>query len=513
MLRKRIAALLAAMMTISSLGTAAFAAVEDGLTYDELLGNVISNGTFENGVEGWLPDTGISKEMDNTRLNSAGAALVNQADGTVYSSFEMESHKYYSAEAYVKLYNDEEDDAKIVFANENGDLIASTAVKTTVNGTDWTKLEGEFISLADEEVICYIELDNETEFYLDDVIIKQTYILPESVVSVDLVEDNDGKTYLMGVIAADAEGAVSYELSHTFLSQTFYDISARLMLDSESVTETAEAYTAYKKLTGWGNGTPAGLESGVMTEVTYNAKPNTAAGTTTKKVAVYIEGAGANEVMYFGGFGLEPTIDSAAGDAEVTSVELVALVGNNSLVNVTSDANTVALRYAYYMQNEDESWTKIETGHTDSGVADSVPAMRFEESDVGKTIKVEVWPMNEDFVYGDMVESAPSVVKAPFEVSTFTPEFDSVGGTATAVFTITNTSGDDKYIAAVIACYNANDEMIGLGIQNILVENGEEGEEFTVTVENIEAADCDYYKLYMLDGDTVGELFPLADAK
>ncbi|MBQ8637482.1 MAG: hypothetical protein IJ423_05790, partial [Clostridia bacterium] len=266
-------------------------------------------------------------------------------------------------------------------------------------------------------------------------------------------------------------------------------------------------------LTGWGNGTPAGLESGVMTEVTYNAKPNTAAGTTTKKVAVYIEGAGANEVMYFGGFGLEPTIDSAAGDAEVTSVELVALVGNNSLVNVTSDANTVALRYAYYMQNEDESWTKIETGHTDSGVADSVPAMRFEESDVGKTIKVEVWPMNEDFVYGDMVESAPSVVKAPFEVSTFTPEFDSVGGTATAVFTITNTSGDDKYIAAVIACYNANDEMIGLGIQNILVENGEEGEEFTVTVENIEAADCDYYKLYMLDGDTVGELFPLADAK
>ncbi|MBQ8637297.1 MAG: hypothetical protein IJ423_04850, partial [Clostridia bacterium] len=284
-------------------------------------------------------------------------------------------------------------------------------------------------------------------------------------------------------------------------------------LDSESVTETAEAYTAYKKLTGWGNGTPAGLESGVMTEVTYNAKPNTAAGTTTKKVAVYIEGAGANEVMYFGGFGLEPTIDSAAGDAEVTSVELVALVGNNSLVNVTSDANTVALRYAYYMQNEDESWTKIETGHTDSGVADSVPAMRFEESDVGKTIKVEVWPMNEDFVYGDMVESAPSVVKAPFEVSTFTPEFDSVGGTATAVFTITNTSGDDKYIAAVIACYNANDEMIGLGIQNILVENGEEGEEFTVTVENIEAADCDYYKLYMLDGDTVGELFPLADAK
>ena len=137
----------------------------------------------------------------------------------------------------------------------------------------------------------------------------------------------------------------------------------------------------------------------------------------------------------------------------------------------------------------------------------------IDASSVGKTVKLEIEPMNADLVYGEKVTAA-TVVKAPFEPGEITPTVDSAAGTVTSTFDVTNTSGASKNVAALVAYYNAKDEMIGIGIENKQITDGNT-ETFNVTV-NVEPVTGDYSKLYLLDGDSASgalALFPLAEEK
>lgn len=524
MLKKKFAAAVAAMMTISSLSTVAFAEVTAGLTYDKLLGNELVEGTFEHGVnvgaDRWVQKANVSFVMDNTHNGSAGAILVDQSASKVYSGFSMRSNRIHHAQAYIKLYEGATDKAKLVLATKSGDTftpITSTAVQTDVNGTGWTKLEGDFIrssaSADSANVYCYIELENETKFYLDDVIIKDINCSFPAGTEVVVLTDENNEKCVAGKLVAGADGTVYAEQKPSFLPKTDYVLTAWTMLDKDSETETVKAYMKYAKGFGMATSEKVNLAAGEKTEIVIEAKLNAGSVETTKKVGVGIEGATEGDIVYYG---LNYKVKEDATPvpaAEITIDSFDALSGGNTITTLSPDANTVALRYFYSVKNENsDTWTFLKTGHTVSGDT-AVPSLRLDSRYIGKTVKLEVQPMNADLVYGAKA-SATTTVRAPFEAGVITPAVDEAAGKVTASFDVTNTSGGLKSVAALVAYYNSKDEMIGIGIQNKPIAD-RATESFDVTVEVVPETG-DYSKLYLLDGTTTSSalaLFPIAEAK
>ena len=516
MFKKKIAAMVAAMMTISSLTTVAFAA--NGDTIDKLLGNALVNGTFENGVGDWGPTDRIMSEINITNDNGAGSARImpGAADSSpVHAKFKVTANKYYHAEAYVKLVAEASTKAELVIATINGTSLSTpvttTAVATDVNGTAWTKLECDFVSEAVDLGI-YVELEEEQAFYLDDVIVNSTnYRIPGMEKDLVSVADKDGKRYVAMKLTADNDGAVNLIELTDYTKETLPvggKLTAKVMLDKDAQSSAPTAKVSLQKKAGgvgYEKDETFSLRKNEMIDVILE---NTS---TTRYRNQYpllkISGAQAGDIIYFCGIvveeAAEETEPAAAATAEITSLE--ALSGEDTSAVIVADANTVALRYFYSVKDENGIWKKIKTGHTNAGVT-VVPPVRLDSSYAGKSVKLEIEPLNSDCIYGAK-DSITATVKAPFERG------EATASAGTITFDVGNYSGGQKNVAALVAYYNDKDEMVGIGIQNKLVDNND-SEEYTVSLGN--GTVTDNYKIFILDGtvtDSVLALFPLAEAK
>lgn len=524
MLKKKIAAVAAVIITVSLFGTTVLAAPADGLTYDELLGNELAEGSFENGVnvnaDRWVPKLNVKTVIDNTHNGSAGAILADQSASVVYSGFSMKSNRIYHAEAYIKLYADAADSAKLVLATKSGDVFApidTTAVKKTVNGSEWTKLEGDYIRYSDTDgqanVYCYIELEKETKFYLDDVVIKDaSCILPAGTETVSV----SGEKLRCGKIVVGADGKASAKVSIPIEKGVEYKLSSAVKLadGSQSGSDTERtAYITYK--VGRSNKTGPSVTIGNdWTEAAFTATVIAATGSSAARdITLNITG-NQGDVIYFKGIGASSVAAAPLPEANIESLTLDATQGANTSVSINADSNTVAIRYFYSIKNDTTGeWTLLRTGHTASGEISTVPSVYLDSTYVGRTIRLEAEPMNGDLVYGKK-KTATVTVNEPFELGAVTTAANENEGSVTLTFNVGNTSGAEKNVAAMAAFYNAKGEMLAVGIYNQSIENGNT-KEYLLKV-NIVPASTDYYRIYLLDGSTpsgILSLFPLAAVK
>lgn len=207
MLKKKTAALVATIMAVTAFGTTAYAA-SDVLTVDEVRGNLISNGTFENDTTGWAIDPGVSikRIITDTHDDSAGAALVSQkTTARAKAEFSARNNQYYRIQAYVKLQEGEPNvRATIVAEGNNGAFSAVTETKA-VNADSWTLLEGYFINIVDgassiseSTAVCYVDISADANFYLDDVLI--TSVEPDITMATVADADIENEEYLTQLI-------------------------------------------------------------------------------------------------------------------------------------------------------------------------------------------------------------------------------------------------------------------------------------------------------------------------
>lgn len=528
MFKNKIAAMVAVIMTISSLCTVSFAA--DGDSYDKLLGNSLTNGSFENGLDknndGWGPVEGrVTAVINNTHDGSAGAILVRPgaADASpVHGKFKVTPNKYYHAEAYVMLGENTATKAELVIATINNAALSTslttTATAVDVNGTTWTKLECDFVS-AVQDLAIYVKFEDESvSYYLDDVVVKSAdYRLPGMEKVLVSVEDKDGNRFLAMQLRADGNGAINLVEVSDATKETLPvggKMISRVMLDKDAQASSPKAKILLQKNTGdveFEKDETVLLEKGVMTKVVLENDSTTRYR--NRYPVLKVSDAEPGDIIYYCGTALEAE-EAISADAAVAQIGYFdAHSGANTEAVIVPDANTVAIRYFYYVEGENGNWTKIKTGHTNAGDT-SVAGIFLDASYIGKTIKLEIQPMNADLDYGEKV-FLTAVVNAPFEAGEITPTVDSAARTVTSNFDVTNISGDTQYVAALVAYYNAKDEMIGIGIENKQIADGDT-ETFNVTVDDIDPVTGDYSKLYLLDGYTAGSalaLFPLAEAK
>ena len=179
---KKIAAILAGVVGFVAIGLNSYAAHGD--TIDTLYGNVLTNGTFENDVTGWMTDgaASIKRVVDITYDDSAGAAYIIQSNiDYVITPVSLRYNKYYHAEAYVKLKSGTAE-ARVIIETSDGNLINATG-SATVNADGWTRLAGDFVEQSGKDFLpktreelfdkckCYIDISGTSEFYLDNLII------------------------------------------------------------------------------------------------------------------------------------------------------------------------------------------------------------------------------------------------------------------------------------------------------------------------------------------------------
>ncbi len=505
MFRKKIAVLLTAVMTISTIGTTAFAAPEDKI--DAAFGSVVKNGFFEQTKDGWTAVTGTSIErvINDTYDGSAGSALIKQttASQVTHQTYAMTADTYYHASAYVKLKNANSDYATF-FVKQGNNTFSIEDVEVT---DDWSLVEFDFQSKAASDAVIYIKCDTETEFYLDNV-----KIVP---LALTWSEGNvvSGENAPEGAeVALKVTGNSAPIQSIAVTANVTYDFSASVMLDANSTADAATAKMAYKKAakgTTYYYGETETLVAGEWVEVSCTAVISTATG--SRNVGVTIEGAGADDVIYIKDFRVTPNADDSA--AEVTSISIEnMLAGNDTDISFAVNSDTVAVRHFYMVADSADAteWTVIESYLTDIGTK-TISNIFINAEYAGKYIKLRIDPMDK---YGRFGASAITAAAAITDKITIT-QIDSNEGTTT--LTLTNTMGEnDKAIAVIVAYYNSNDEIIAVGIDNKVLDDGE-GAEFAINVSATDIENADYTKIYICEGgetdaDTMA-LAPLTGAE
>lgn len=137
----------ALLLSMAVVNVLAGDSVSTGLTVEQIEGNILTDGSFENGTNGWSAENAtVTKTMDETYGDTAGAGKVTRdADGGyIYQNVSVRKYTWYTYSAWVKMAEGTAN-AKITL-HYDGDAEAEVLGKITeVNANDWTELKGYFV--------------------------------------------------------------------------------------------------------------------------------------------------------------------------------------------------------------------------------------------------------------------------------------------------------------------------------------------------------------------------------
>ncbi len=165
----------ALLLSMAVVNVLAGDSAETGLTVEQIEGNILTDGSFENGASGWSAENAtVTKTMDETYGDTAGAGKVTRdADGGyIYQNVSVRKYTWYTYSARVKMA---EGTANASIALDYGtDDWNTTATQkilsenTAVNAEEWTELKGYFVRV------------NETSAQTEDTDVAD-YFLPAKV--------------------------------------------------------------------------------------------------------------------------------------------------------------------------------------------------------------------------------------------------------------------------------------------------------------------------------------------
>lgn len=160
---------------------------------DALNNNILKNGMFENGVDGWTAPEGtqLEKEMNITYDQSSGSAHIVQPKKKSYVStqFEIRNNQHYHVEAQIRLKESLPDTEAIfnIRVTNSANETSVISMPEVAVSSEWAKISGDIVyskagagvSMANREDVyssaeCYLEFKTAAElvdFYLDNVII------------------------------------------------------------------------------------------------------------------------------------------------------------------------------------------------------------------------------------------------------------------------------------------------------------------------------------------------------
>lgn len=139
----------ALLLSMAVVNVLAGDSAETGLTVEQIEGNILTDGSFENGVSGWSAENAtVTKTMDETYGDTAGAGLVTRSeeDGYIFQNVSVRKYTWYTFSAWVKMAEGTAN-AKVVIDYGTDSWNAEAETKELASetiGTEWTELKGYF---------------------------------------------------------------------------------------------------------------------------------------------------------------------------------------------------------------------------------------------------------------------------------------------------------------------------------------------------------------------------------
>lgn len=401
---KKLFAFLVAISMVA--GIVPMMAYADVVTLDTLIGNELTNGTFEAGIDGWTASDGaaIASDITTTNNNSAKSMKITSA-GTVTSSVNLYKQELYDVSLWVKPVSES---LKVTVKVGTETVIDEVSVSSASNLTSKLRISGDVKSGVTLENANYnvdydLVITVDGACFVDDVIVKESEEKIVNAVSNDDLGDwkkADSSTGTLSFEEVETTGESALKLTSTRYANAVQYIAVK---KGATYTVTADVYLVHTTATTnamylyW---SPTDKQNIKLNELEANAWK-----TVTRTITNNYPSTGENGDMAGVYFSLGGSVSSTFYLRNVSVKEEKSSSYNAPSVTLTAEKAATVVPVvtptvddgdsAYYMYRYSLNGAPVETGF-----AATVPSYNVGDDFEG-TLTLDVKPVNSQGTFGD----------------------------------------------------------------------------------------------------------------